>query len=227
MEGGGSDARGHRDRAGRMRRPATLATAGLALLVLLAIPARGEEPLSKPRWEFSASAMTYFVPDEEDFVSPAFKADRDWLHLEARYNYEGKNTASTWVGYRFSAGETLEFEAIPMLGGVFGDTDGIAPGLELSLSYKKFDFYSEAEFLFSAGDKEEDFFYAWSELGFSPVDWLRVGLAGQRTRAYQTELEIQRGFLIGFSGKHVEFTTYVFNLGWEDPTVVLSLAVSF
>ena len=212
-----------------MRRPAPPATTGLALLVFFAIPARGEEPaqLEKPKWEFTASAMAYFVPEDADYVSPAFKADRDWLHLETRYNYEGKNTASAWIGYRFSAGETLEFEAIPMLGGVFGDTDGVAPGLELSLTYKKFDFYSEAEYLFSAGDTEEDFFYAWSELGYSPVDWLRVGLAGQRTRVYQTELEIQRGFLVGLSAKHVDFTTYVFNLGWEDPTVVLSLAVSF
>jgi len=80
--------------------------------------------------------------------------------------------------------------------------------------------------LFSAGDKEEDFFYAWSELGFSPVDWLRVGLAGSGPARTRRSSRSSAGFSSALR-KHVEFTTYVFNLGWEDPTVVLSLAVSF
>jgi hypothetical protein len=202
------------------------AVAGLFLVASLA-SAQETEPPKRPTWEFSAGAMAYLVPDEADFLSPAFKADHDWLHLEARYNYEGKSTASAWIGFRFSAGETLEFEAIPMLGGVFGDTDGIAPGLELSLTYRKFDFYSETEYVFTSSGQDDSFFYAWSELGFSPTDWLRLGLAGQRTRLYQAELELQRGFFVGVSGGHVDFTTCVFNLGWEDPTVVLSLVVSF
>jgi len=49
----------------------------------------------------------------------------------------------------------------------------------------------------------------------------------QRTRAYQTDLDIQRGFLVGFSRKNLAFTTYVFNVGWTDPTVVLSIGVGF
>lgn len=212
----------------RVRSGAT-AAAAVAVLLLGASPAWAQEtePPKQPAWEFSAGAMAYLVPDDADFLSPAFKADHDWLHLEARYNYEGKKTASAWIGYRFSTGETFQLEVIPMLGGVFGDTDGVAPGLELSLSYKKLDFYSEAEYVFASAGKDESLFYAWSELGFSPTAWLRLGLAGQRTRLYQTELELQRGFFVGLSGAHVDFTTYVFNLGWEDPTVVLSLVVSF
>ena len=49
----------------------------------------------------------------------------------------------------------------------------------------------------------------------------------QRTKAYQTDLDIQRGFLVGFSYKKVDFTTYVFNLGWTDPTVVLAVGLNF
>ena len=45
-----------------------------------------------------------------------------------------------------------------------------------------------------------------------------------RAKAYHTELDIQRGLLIGVSHKRIDFTTYVFNVGWTDPTVVLSLA---
>ncbi len=50
------------------------------------------------------------------------------------------------------------------------------------------------------------FFYSWSELSVSPVDWFRFGLVGQRTRAYQTDVDIQRGLLVGFSYKKMDFT---------------------
>ena len=54
-----------------------------------------------------------------------------------------------------------------------------------------------------------------------------VGLASQRTRAYQTGLDVQRGVFVGFTCKSVTLNVYVFNPGWETPTVVSSLAVSF
>src|SRR5438034_7336511 len=49
-------------------------------------------------------------------------ADRGWLHLETRYNYENLETGSVWVGYNFSGGEKLQWEFTPILGGVFGNT---------------------------------------------------------------------------------------------------------
>jgi len=52
-------------------------------------------------------------------------------------------------------------------------------------------------------------------------------LVAERTKAYHTGLDIQRGVLIGFSHKRLEFTTYVFNVGWTDPTVVISAAFHF
>jgi hypothetical protein len=195
-------------------------------IVALALPpaaARAE----RPEWEASASAMAYFVPDEEAFVSPVVRADRGGLHLEARYNYEDRGTASAWVGWNFSAGESVVLEATPMLGGVFGDTSGIAPGFEISLGFGRFELYSEGEYLFEASGPEESFFYSWSEATFSPLEGLRIGLMGQRTRAYQTSLDLQRGLLVGYSGERLDFTAYVLNLGWDDPTVVMSLGVSF
>jgi hypothetical protein len=71
------------------------------------------------------------------------------------------------------------------------------------------------------------FFYNWNELTYSPVEWMRAGLVSQRTRAYHTVLNVQRGLLLGFSHNRFDFTTYVFNAGWTDPTVVFSLAVKF
>ena len=112
-------------------------------------------------------------------------------------------------------------------GGVFGDTRGVAPGLEITLSYKKLELYTEGEYLFDTDDRTGNFLYFWSELAYSPTDWFRAGLASQRTRAYETDLAVQRGILVGFSHKGWSLSSYVFNLGWTDPTYVVSLGVEF
>ena len=62
---------------------------------------------------------------------------------------------------------------------------------------------------------------------YSPLDRFHVGLVAQRTKAYRTTLDTQRGFLLGISHKRIEFTTYIFNAGWTDPTAVLEVGFSF
>ena len=54
-----------------------------------------------------------------------------------RDNYEDQQTGSLWFGHNFSVGHKLVFEATPMIGGVFGNTTGIAPGYEVALTYKR------------------------------------------------------------------------------------------
>jgi hypothetical protein len=184
-------------------------------------------PEAEPAWEFSVAGYTYFVPDDSDYVQPTFTADRDWLHLEARYNYEAHDTGSAWVGYNFSGGETVSWEFTPMFGAVFGATDGVAPGYKGLLGWKKLEFYSEGEYVFDAGDSAESFFYNWSELTFAPVESFRFGMVTQRTRVYQTDREIQRGLLAGYSYKNLDVAGYVFNPDDEKPTFVLSIALTF
>ncbi|MFM8359440.1 MAG: hypothetical protein ACKOET_12905, partial [Verrucomicrobiota bacterium] len=46
-------------------------------------------------WDFSL-AITYLLSDSREIVLPTFTADRGWLHLETRYNYEAPDTASAW-----------------------------------------------------------------------------------------------------------------------------------
>jgi hypothetical protein len=178
-------------------------------------------------WSFSVTAAGYVVPHAEFFVSPTFTADNDWLHLEARYNYENQYTGSLWVGYNFSVGHKLVFEAAPMIGGVVGNTTGIAPGYEVSLTYKRVSISSSGEYVFDTKNRDGSFFYSWPQLTYQPLDWFHVGLVAQRTKAYHTSFDTQGGFLVGFSHKRAQFTTYVFNPGWSDPTVVFELGWSF
>jgi hypothetical protein len=185
-----------------------------------------EESLHKD-WSISTAMFGYLVPDDQSYASPTFTADHHALHLEARYNYEDHKTGSLWGGYNFSVGQRVTLEVTPMFGVVFGRTTGIAPGYNLSITYKKIELISQGEYVFDTDDHTESFFYAWNELVYSPSDWFHAGLVAQRTRAYQTPLDVQRGFSVGFSFKRADFTTYVFNAGWTDPTVVLGLTFNF
>jgi hypothetical protein len=113
-----------------------------------------------------------------------------------------------------------------MVGGVFGATNGVAPGYAASLRWRALDLYSEGEYVFDAGDLSESFFFSWSEASIIPVNWFRFGLAAQHTPASDGR-DVQRGVLVSFAYKKVEATTYVFNPDARRPTFMFSLTVGF
>lgn len=201
-----------------------------AILILAGLVATGPaaaqtsapaDPLS-----FSASASAYFIEEDEDYVQPTITADHDRLHLEARFNYEDRDTGSAWMGYNMSFGEELTLEITPMLGVIFGNTTGIAPGYKGSLIWRNLTLYSETEYVFDADDSRDSYFYTWTELSVAPTDRWRAGLVAQRTKVYETEFDIQRGFLLGLSFERLDVTAYVFNPD-EAPTVVLAIGTDF
>jgi hypothetical protein len=178
-------------------------------------------------WSFLASAYTYVLPDGANYVQPTVTANHGWLHLEARFNYEERDTGSGWFGYNFSVGEQVTLEITPMIGVIFGKTDGIAPGYRGSIGWRRLELSSESEYVFDANDSASNFLYTWSELTFAPADWWRVGLAVQRTKAYRTEFDIQRGFVVGLSVKRAELSAYVFNPDLSHPTMVFAVGLTF
>jgi hypothetical protein len=178
------------------------------------------------QWNFSSDINFYFIP-EDFFVLPVIRLDKNVLHLEARYNYEDRETFSGWVGYNFMGGNEFEYTITPMVGGVVGLTNGIAPGLEFTISYKGFELYNEAEYLFDTESSENNFYYNWADLTYSPNDWLWFGISGQRTRLYQTDLEIQRGIILGGGSEHWELTGYLYNIFFDDPFVLITLSANF
>jgi hypothetical protein len=209
---------------------------GLWLLITLAAmltptAARGQEPAAdgaaQPRWSGAAELALYIIPDEEDYLWPSLSVDRDWLHLGVRYNYEAKRTASFWAGVNFEWGEKVTVAVTPMFGVVTGDTDGVAPGFLFTLNTWKLEFYTEGEWVFDADAKADSFYYSWTELAVSPVDWFYLGLAAQKTRAYESARYVERGLLAGVAWRNASLTGYVFEPFSDQPTVVVSVAVEF
>jgi hypothetical protein len=199
-------------------------TAAAALVAVLAAitPTHEVAAAEGDEWSLSASAYAYFVPFDDNYLQPTIGADRNRLHLELRYNYEDMSTASAWVGYNFEGGSEVSFVLAPMLGGVFGQTSGIAPGYRGSVGWKRLNLFSEGEHLIDVEDIDNSFFYSWSELTFSITGWLTAGGALQRTQAYQSAREFQRGVLIGTSFERWGATFYVFDPDEPDPTWVVS-----
>jgi hypothetical protein len=105
-----------------------------------------------------------------------------------------------------------------------GAVAGLRARVELSLTYGRFDYYLEGEYV---DDGDEPYTYAWTELGFAAQDWLRIGLAAQRTQIFGEERDIQRGPFAQVSWDRFSVGGYWFNPGADDQIFVGSAGVSF
>jgi hypothetical protein len=188
---------------------------------------RRASPAAKPSWEFALTAYPTVVRGGDNYTSAIAVADRGPLHLEARYNYESDGARSAFVGWTFSGGEAITWEMTPIVGGAWGATQAFVPGLEASVAWRQLDFYIEAEYVRDSHDHADSYFYSWSELGFRPVEWLRVGMAGQRTRAYGGERDIQLGPFAQLTLGPVTIGGYWFNPGSSEQVFVGSIGVTF
>jgi hypothetical protein len=188
---------------------------------------RRASPPTKPSWEFAITAYPTVVRDGDNYTSAIAAADRGPLHLEARYNYESIGARSAFVGWTFSGGEAIKWELTPLLGGAWGATKAFVPGLESSVAWRRIDFYVEAEYVRDNSERTNSYLYAWTELGFRPVEWLRVGVAGQRTKAYGGERDIQRGPFAQVTWGPVTIGGFWFNPGSSNQVFVGSIGAAF
>jgi len=199
--------------------------------VVAVVLAAGAPLASAQEWSVRGAAATYVLPDEENYVQPTVAVDRSALHLEARYNYEDRNSFSAFIGWNFSAGSKVKLDLTPMFGGVAGDTNGVIPALEFTLSFRRVELYSEGEYVIDVDDSRNKFLYNWSEASWWATEWLRAGIVAQRTRTLRLpkafERDIQRGVLVGVSIRKIEGAFYLFNPGSDDSYIVASVGVSF
>ena len=212
----------------------------LAALCLLPGPATAAEAGSAadaaPETTASVSAMVYALPDQENFGVGVGAVNRGPWRLEARVNYEALDSGSLFLGRRWAGTarptdgaeeDSWSFEATPMLGVAFGSIRAVVPALLASVGWRSFDLYVEAEYVRDLDDADASFFYAWSELGWSPVDWLRVGLVGQRTRLVASERSLQRGAFAQILLGRATLSAYAFNPEASSRYFVFGLTVAF
>jgi hypothetical protein len=213
-----------------------LARCVAALAAILAASAQAGEgehgehaivPPAAPPWEFAVTAYPTAVRGGDNYTSVIAAADRGPLHFEARYSYESIDARSAFVGWTFSGGETLAWEFRPIVGGAWGTTQAFIPGFEASVAWGPLDVYVEAEYVRDSHDASARYTYAWSELGLRPVEWLRIGVAGQRTKAYGGDREFQRGPFAQITVDRLTIGGYWFNPGSDEQIFVGMIGVTF
>ncbi len=176
-------------------------------------------------WAFNASALLYVAADPS-FLLPIVAADHGALHLEARWNYEDLETFSGWVGWTVETGDSLHLAVTPMLGGVVGRSDGIAPGVELTLGWRAFELYTESELVIPLDD-QDGYLYTWTQLTWSPTERVGVGLSGQRLRSAGSERTIDFGPMATFQAGPIGLEAYVYNPFSSDAFTVIGASVAF
>lgn len=196
----------------------------LLILPVLAKDAKAQEE-GEREWALDLSFQQYFLPSEADLSMPVVGFTYKNILLEARHNYEEKDATSLWLGRPFAFGESWEWELTPMVGGIFDAVEGMAPGLKADVTWKWLNIYSEMEYVFNFEGRENNFFYSWSEVTAGVLDWLRVGIVGNRTRAYSSSVEIDRGPIVAVDLENVTLSCVALNVD-TDVTVILGFEIA-
>jgi hypothetical protein len=201
----------------------------LALAALASAPcvAADESADAAVATTFAATGYYYAMRDQPDFGVGIATLDRGPLHLEARYNYEARDAGSAFVGWTFSGGEALTWEVTPIAGAMFGTARGFVPGVEASVAWRDFDAYVEAEYVDNRAQPGTGYSYVWAELGWKPLHWLRVGLAGQRTRIVDTGLDLQRGVFAQLVWRKATLSVYAFDPDSGSRYAIVALGAQF
>jgi hypothetical protein len=212
-----------------LRRGLCVAAAWLVLPPALAAQASPTVPDTTASRAVTGTAEVYLGLTASEHFHPLFIAAATWnrVRVEGRYNYEDDRTASLFIGYEFETTGRPALWLAPMIGGVVGTTDGIAPALEIELTLDRFTFYDESEVVFTFGEGVPNFFYSWGTATYEIRPWLRPGLAVQRLRVFGSDREVDPGIVSQSTVGALEVSLYGFNLFDSDRSVQLGLSVSF
>jgi hypothetical protein len=207
--------------------PRVLVTALAFALVRGTAAATATDMVAEPESTFTITGFYYAMREQPDFTVGVASLDRGSLHLEARYNYEARDAGSVFAGWRVSGGDALSFQVTPILGALFGASRGVVPGIEASAEYGAVDVYIEAEYVHDLQQRSASYYYAWSELGWTPAPWLRIGLVGQRTREVENGRDLQRGLFAQLIVDKATLGVYAFNPDSGSRYVIVSLGARF
>lgn len=198
--------------------------------LLAAVSSRAQQKedstVSRKKWDCNAQLYWYGTADNS-FLMPVFNATKDRVYLQGRYNYEDLQTLSLFGGYVFEGGNKLAFEITPMIGMMVGNTKGLAPEIDVNLTYGSFNFSTETEYLINFEHHKLSYLNTWNELTFYPNDWLYAGISAQRSRIFRTHLDIQRGIVAGATVGKFTFMGYLFNFLSNEHDIFGMLGVNF
>ena len=91
--------------------------------------------------------------------------------------------------------------------------------MNVDIGWRKLALSSESEFVIDLHHRDDDFFYTWSQGTWAVTDVLRLGVVVQRTKTFETALDLQRGPMAELSRGAGWLGFYWFNLDRPDDEV--------
>lgn len=183
----------------------------------------------KSDWTAALYVDGYFQSGERTYLVPTIFLDRGAVHIEPRYNYEDFDTGSLFAGWAFTFGDEGRYAKLtPMLGAVFGNLNGVAPGLEVEARWGRVAYWLESEYLFDLAASSGNYLYTWSELNVYATDRLWLGASLERMKVVQTTTELSVGPMVGV-GKQGRWSLpgYLYGLTEPAPLILVPCACTF
>ncbi|MEO8584364.1 MAG: hypothetical protein ABI415_11235 [Flavitalea sp.] len=166
--------------------------------------------------------MYYMRVGENPSMAPrAHLTSKNNWYGEARYNYDELQTFSLYGGRTFAKKGDWSYSATPLIGGLVGKMNGGSFGLNMDLGFENVFFSTVSQYTFSLENRDNQFFYSWSELGYQAVPWLFGGMALQQTNVLRSAGKMEPGCMLGLSIKNWTVPFYVFNPAGKEMNFVV------
>jgi hypothetical protein len=170
-------------------------------------------------------ATLEYSPNNELLIIPQLWFYSNDIYVEARYNYEDKQTLSYYIGKSFSIDNDVEFEIIPMFGASFGNTFGVSPAFNMTLEYKRFSTYTECQYTYNFRDKRNSFYFDRTNFSTEINKYFDLGGAIQIYRPNEGEPFFKIGPSVSFNFTSFKLELIAFNF-W-DKKLTYAFAIEF
>src|SRR5579864_1676677 len=115
-------------------------------------------------------------------VSPrVYYQDRHGWYGETRCNYEKEQTFSLYAGRTFAREDSLSWSVTPLAGVLTGSIHGGSLGIVAGMDYRRISFYTTSQYIASSVNRNDNFFFSWSELGYQLSHRFYAGVVLQQT----------------------------------------------
>ena len=149
------------------------------------------------------------------------------FYLEARYNYEDHKTLSLYFGRAFSFDKKAEIEITPMIVAVVGKTNGISPGFNFEINYKRFSSFTQCQYTIDLKTSNISYFWDWT--GFNILFSKHFGLGGA-AQVYQPNTGVPffiAGPMVRFHHKSFAIEAYAYNFWQKFPIAAIGMEYQF
>lgn len=134
------------------------------------------------------------------------------MYIEARYNYEDRQTFSLYVGRSFKMGKDNVFEVIPMIGGSVGKFKGISPATTMILEAGWIRGFSQNQYSVNLAEKNQNFFFDWTALVVHTYKPIYLGVSLQNFALQNSKKQLYFGPMVSVKKLPVIIEVFAYNL---------------